>query len=226
MVDPKLIKLYINNFIRGEINFEGIKLIPMYNPKSELDLVVWKIKNPLDKSYSKYVIKEVIYNSLAKFSELLGDTSKYLSNFYMKGRALMDFHLIPEQYLSLEFEKKIENAYKGEKVLGYKTEKYGILQFYFNIKNLEIEFGGDEVILDSDIKILKIYSLKDQKEFHAKDYRQIIDWIDDSDGLWDLNNDMLDDVTEVIWSEDVLMDPNNNMIAVRPTYYDYLDEEI
>lgn len=96
----KILRLYIDKFINGSIEFEGLTLVPELN---EYGVIEWSVNNPNNLSYTFNTVQQQIEDSLLDFEKLMG----YGGRPYIESRQSI------RSYNSFDFDENItEELYK------------------------------------------------------------------------------------------------------------------
>ena len=215
---PKLIDLYINKYIKGSIDVHGIKLIASPSKIPGI-LINWEIKNPKNVSYSGYVIKNFILDSLQEFNKLSGNNSFGLLH-------LNDTSSFKELYISKEFYNTLKKETKKITSSKFVSKDTGELDFIFNIRNFRIEVYHEEILIRQDVIIDKIYNLSSNKIIPSDKIKSIFDYLSESDYLTDFIDNKLSPIADIIWNNPTLCDKNLNYIITNCNFLNSLGEHI
>lgn len=104
VLNNKMLKIYIDKYIDGELDVDGIKLIPSLNETK--NIIEWSLKNPKKLSYSYWSLKNFIIDSLFEYYKLLGinpDQPTYISKGEIMNYIQADFgdYYNPEDIIKL-----------------------------------------------------------------------------------------------------------------------------
>ena len=104
VLNNKMLKIYIDKYIDGELDVDGIKLIPSLNESK--NIIEWSLKNPKKLSYSYWSLKNFIIDSLFEYYKLLGinpDQPTYISKGEIMDYIKADFgdYYNPEDIIKL-----------------------------------------------------------------------------------------------------------------------------
>lgn len=154
----KLIELYINKFINGEIDYHGLILSCEIQSHSNKPFMMWTVQNPKDLPYSRAIVQETIVDSLSEFLKSSGlsdwnwniDYRKILTYFILDSA-------IPSHYFPDWFRQELNDVVKRTHT--FTLPNYDFTMKY-KIKNWHLAFDSDELRASSDIVYFNPMSLK------------------------------------------------------------------
>lgn len=226
-MSEKLINLYISKYIKGSLNFNGIKLIPEivnngdYLDNKKLPKIYWLIENPNDLSYSQVAIQNFIVDSIYDFykvsGQLIGEwltTVRFITNNYVK------FYNIESVYISKKLESKIDKTIAGihsftELNTGWKSE-YEILVYDIS------SHGSDEIRIESRVELRNTFSTRTNEKLTPDVIRDKFDKMENNDDFIGFVDRLLNPIADIIWNTITITDRDSMYIS---TNCEFLDEE-
>lgn len=225
-MSPKLINLYINSYLPGYLDFEGIKLIPTLN--SNDNKIIWTIENPSDLSYSKPAIKDFVYDSFEEFNKFVSSESKFgFKDLWHKFNTLMNFSSIDEYYLSDEMNERLDSASRQIRHFSLRFTKLGFYDFEVEVIEFDFDFRyDDEIIISAQISIDSCYDVQNKVFLDNEDIRELLYKMNEFDLLYDKTDILLDPISNIIWNTPTLCDRGTMYINVSSEYFDMEGETI
>jgi len=225
-MSPKLINVYINSYLPGYLDFEGIKLIPTLN--SNDNKIIWTLENPSDLSYSKPAIKDFVYDSFEEFNKFVSSQSKFAFNdLWHKFNILMDFSSIDEYYLSDEMNERLNSASRQIRQFTLRFTKLGFYDFEVEVIEFDVDFRyDDEIILSAQISIDSCYDVQNKVFLDNEDIRELLYKMNEFDLLIDKTDMLLYPISDIIWNTPTLCDRRSMYINVSSEYFDMEGETI
>ena len=226
-MSPKLINLYINSYLPGYLDFEGIKLIPTLNPND--NKILWTLENPSDLSYSKPAIKDFVYDSFELFNKFVSSKTKFaFSDLWHTFNTLMDFSSIDVSYFSDEMNERLNST---SRQIRHFTLRFTELGFYdFEVEIIEFDFDfrhSDEILISTQISIDSCYDVQNKVFLDNEDIRELLYKMNDEfDLLYDKTDMLLNPISDIIWNTPTLCDKKNMYINVSSEYFDMEGETI
>jgi hypothetical protein len=226
-MSPKLINLYINSYLPGYLDFEGIKLIPTL--KSNDNKILWTLENPSDLSYSKPAIKDFVYDSFELFNKFVSSKAKFaFTDLWHTFNTLMDFSSIDESYFSDEMNERLNSASRQIRHFSLRFTKLGFYDFEVEVIEFDFDFRySDEIILSAQISIDSCYDVQNKVFLDNEDIRELLYKMNgEFDLLYDKTNILLDPISDIIWNTPTLCDRGTMYINVSSEYFDMEGETI
>ena len=225
-MSPKLINLYINSYLPGYLDFEGIKLIPTLN--SNDNKIIWTLENPNDLSYSKPAIKDFVYDSFELFNKFVSSKTKFAFNdLWNKFNILMDFSSIDVYYLSDEMNERLDSSSRQIRRFSLRFTKLGFYDFEVEVIGFDFDFRwDDEIILSVEISIDSCYDVQNKVFLDNEDIRELLDKMNEFDLLYDKTDMLLAPISDIIWNTPTLCDKSSMYINVSSEYFDMEGETI
>jgi hypothetical protein len=225
-MSPKLINLYINSYLPGYLDFEGIKLIPTLN--SNDNKILWTLENPSDLSYSKPAIKDFVYDSFELFNKFVSSKTKFaFSDLWHTFNTLMDFSSIDVSYFSDEMNERLNST---SRQIRHFTLRFTELGFYdFEVEVIEFDFDfryNDEILISTQISIDSCYDVKNKVFLDNEDIRELLYKVSEFDSLIEQTDMLLNPISDIIWNTPTLCDKKNMYINVSSEYFDMEGETI
>jgi hypothetical protein len=226
-MSPKLINLYINSYLPGYLDFEGIKLIPTLN--SNDNKILWTLENPSDLSYSKPAIKDFVYDSFELFNKFVSSKTKFaFSDLWHTFNTLMDFSSIDVSYFSDEMNERLNST---SRQIRHFTLRFTELGFYdFEVEIIEFDFDfrhSDEILISTQISIDSCYDVQNKVFLDNEDIRELLYKMNDEfDLLYDKTDMLLNPISDIIWNTPTLCDRGSMYINVSSEYFDMEGETI
>jgi hypothetical protein len=225
-MSPKLINLYINSYLPGYLDFEGIKLIPTLN--SNDNKILWTLENPNDLSYSKPAIKDFVYDSFELFNKFVSSKTKFaFSDLWHTFNTLMDFSSIDVSYFSDEMNERLNST---SRQIRHFTLRFTELGFYdFEVEVIEFDFDfryNDEILISTQISIDSCYDVKNKVFLDNEDIRELLYKVSEFDSLIEQTDMLLNPISDIIWNTPTLCDKKNMYINVSSEYFDMEGETI
>ena len=170
-MDKRLIELYVNKFLKGNLNFHGINLIPTINEENNIVTISWEMENPNKISYTRFATKNFIEASLEEFFDIIGHTvDAPLGNRrgLIRTRYIKLDDSIDDIYISSEMERTLEDKLREEVMIGfgnYQIKAEGF-DYYVSSYHEELTLEVSMMILEMFIKKLnKVLDEEEIKEF-------------------------------------------------------------
>lgn len=225
-MSPKLINLYINSYLPGYLDFEGIKLIPTLN--SNDDKIIWTLENPNDLSYSKPAIKDFVYDSFEEFNKFVSSKANFaFKDLWHKFNTLMDFSSIYHYHFSDEMNERLDSASRQIRHFSLRFTKLGFYDFEVEVIGFDFDFRwDDEIILSVEISIDSCYDVQNKVFLDNEDIRELLDKMNEFDLLYDKTDMLLAPISNIIWNTPTLCDKRSMYINVSSEYFDMEGETI
>ena len=219
-MNEKLIKLYVEKFIKGEIDFEGIKLkISLSHPDDRWNyLMTLELENPLNKPYTMSAIEGAYIRSFNDFVKILGDRpGKHKPLSYCYFLNVEDIH-IPK-----EFDDKIKSA--GQTIKTYNIKGRNIGNFTMDLKFIRYEIDVNDNAIDCDVKFIveRLFDNEIKREidtvYLSKIFGKIFDKVYEFSNIPDLNYDLCSPISSVIYNESTFIDQNDGFMRFNCDFY-------
>jgi hypothetical protein len=222
-MNPKILKIYIDKFINGSIEFEGLTIVPKLKDNGK---IVWNVLNPKNLSYTYNVIYNQILDSLTDFEKLLGytDRSWYDTIQSIKSYCVFEF----EDYIKDDFYKKIYEKI-SDKVIDVHLPDFKKNDGFYseNCKVELIHFSFDSEIIDMGFRI---YLNKDVLNSRTNDRipdDEVVDYVSESlQNDFNANGEFIDylyrslqDVTDIITNDKRIYDFYTTSINMSSQVY-------
>lgn len=221
-MNVKFIELYINKFIKGKIDFDGIILIPTIEKDGH---VSWEIKNPNNVSFTRFALKGKIESSIEDFFEITGDPiSAYIKrdiNGIQLGRRsfieknFIDLGSIPNIFISNEMKSDIKRKIFDEVRLSYMHHEMTIKGFDW----FEFETYHEEITFSARVKIYDVLNKQTGKLLNNNEIFAFLNkiWNNGDDG--DFNDSVLYGASRIIYTTPTLYDRDESYLRVLANFY-------
>lgn len=171
-MDIKLLKIYIEKFIKKKLNFHGIFLIPTINEVVDVPRISWKMENPNNISYTRFAVKNFIETSLEEFFSLVGynvDTQMSTRRAVIRNRYIILDYSIDDVYISPEMERTLEDKIREEVTIGF-----GNYQIKSKGFDCHISSYHEEITLDVSMMILEMFNKKLNKVLDEEEIKKFL----------------------------------------------------
>jgi hypothetical protein len=209
-MDSKLIEIYVKKYIKNELNFYGIKLIPEIVVVDGNTKIKWSLENPNNISYNQYVISDFVIDSQTDFFKLVGITG------YNEIRKINIFTDIEIKYISSDLKNKINQTLKSKRYVEFRG-----LGIYYKAFDLGFRFFSDSTEFEFSVMIHEVFNLKDGSVFDKEKFEELISDYYEEGEYGDMSDAYIDDVLDLIWNIPTL---TNKEVTYFMSYADVFDK--
>lgn len=215
-MNERILKLYIEKFIKGEIDFEGIKLKISLSPPDDRwnYLMTLELENPLNKPYSIFSIENAYIRTFNSFIRFLGDNPrKYNPLRYCYFLNVEDIH-IPK-----EFDNKIKAA--GQTIKTYNIKGRNIGNYTMDLKFIrhEIDVISEEINCDVKFIVERLFDNEIKREIDTVYLSKIFDKVYEFSNIPELNSDLCYPISSVIYDAPTLFDQYDSFMTFNTDFY-------
>jgi len=211
-MNKKLLELYVNKFIKGELNLYGLILTPEIIDGK----LFWILENPNDISYSRFAVKNLIEQSLEDFFKFVGDPFSGFARRKEIEKNLINFaYKIDDLYISPKLRNEIESEMREEV-----TVKFG--EFMFTVQGFHYYLTSyhEEVTLETDMMIKKIENLSTGDTLVKKQIEKLLEQIHKDDYQMDLYETVSWHIGKLIYRSPTIFDQEESYFRDYVTFYD------
>lgn len=218
-MDKRILEIYINKYIKGKLDFDGIYLIPEIQDNK----IYWNVENPNDLSYTRFAIKLKIEDSVESFLELIGDAflkktgnrrgeiSKNFINFY---KGLDSF------YLSKNFITKLEKEIRKKKNKQYHYERDKGWSFTCQGFDYDIYVNYEEVTLEVKVILDNVKDVNTGEPVSTEQIEVVLNELNESGDIVDMSEVICREEFDLIYQEDRIYDKEESYLRVYCIFFD------
>ncbi len=212
----KMLKIYIDKYIDGELDFYGIKLIPTITDNQGM---VWNVENPKNLSFTNYAATMFIYDSLLEYHALLGDANLNYTESIRKISSYCYFNF-GDEITDVFFEKLDKEASKIKNI-----EFPGINKsqgFYSDCKVKVVNLFSDDNELELSLDVFLKNATDNLTGEIIDDEEKISDIIGkliDDGYIFDLEDYFSQNILNLISGDKRVFDMDTSYTRISPIYF-------
>lgn len=217
-MDIRLVKLYVEKFIKGKLNFHDITLIPTIEEKGGRVLINWEMENPNNISYTRFAVKNFIEASLEEFFNVTGyEVDSPLGNrrgLIRKNYINMD-DSIDEVYISSEMERTIEDKLREEAMIGYGNYQIKAKGFDYYISSYH-----EELTFEASMMILEIFNKKLNKVLDEEEIKKFLENVFQNGDEQELYDILTWHISSILYRSPTIFDQDEMYMRDLVSFFD------
>lgn len=221
----KLLKLYVDRYLKGKIDFDGLYIIPHLNEDNKIS---WTIENPNDLSYSLYPIKVKIRETFNDFLRMIGVPFSEKTTEHMEIRqlygSLVKLHNIENIYLSKKDGEKLKREIFKERKIKF-SDYDTVYELTCQGFEYEVMAYHEEIRLEAYVKILELKNLKTDEILDRKDTEKLLEEIYESGDIRELSDNVLAIPSNILYNNERIFDQGEGYLITDCTFFDRLKRQ-
>lgn len=217
-MDIRLVKLYVEKFIKGKLNFHDITLIPTIEEKGGRVLINWEMENPNNISYTRYAVKNFIEGSLEEFFNVTGyEVDSPLGNrrgWIRKNYINMD-DSIQDIYISSKMERTIEDKLREEVIVGFGNYQLKVEGFDYQINSYH-----EELTVEISMMILEVVYKKLDAVLNEEEIKKFLSKVFNDGSEPDLYDALSWHISSVLYHSPTIFDQEEMYMRDLVTFFD------
>ena len=217
-MDIRLVKLYVEKFIKGKLNFHDITLIPTIEEKGGRVLINWEMENPNNISYTRFAVRNFIEASLEEFFNVTGyEVDSPLGNrrgWIRKNYINMD-DSIQDIYISSKMQRTIEDKLREEVVVGFGNYQLKVEGFDYDISSYH-----EELTVEISMMILEVVYKKLDAVLNEEEVKQFLSKVFSDGSEQDLYDALSWHISSVLYHSPTIFDQDEMYMRDLVTFFD------
>ena len=214
-MNRQLLKLYVEKFVKNEINFHGIKLKLSLDTDESANLpIILEMENPLNKPYTRFSIEGEFIRSFYSFVKVLGEEPRqHYPLLYCHFLNVKNIHITEDFFF------RIKRAGQSIKTFDITGKDIGDYTMDLKYRNFDIDVNDDGIEVDVKFVVEKLFDNKTNKEIETIYLDRIFENVYEYGNIPDLNSDLCAPMASVIFSEPTFFDRYEAYIQFNCDYY-------
>lgn len=214
-MNPKLLNLYVEKFVKNEIDFHGIKLKLSLDSDERANIpIIIEIENPLNKPYTMFALESEFIRSFRSFINILGENPRKYNplhyGYFLNGKDI---------YISKEFDSRIKTAGKTIKTFNIHGKDIGDYTIDLKYRLYEIDVIGEGIEVDVKFTVEKLFDNKTKEEEDTLYLDKIFENVYEYNSIPELNSEVCSPIASVIYSEPTFFDHHEAYMNFNCDYY-------
>ena len=215
-MNKKILRLYVDKYINGELDFYGIKLIPTITDNQGM---VWNVENPKNLSFTDHAASNFIYDSLLEYHALLGESNLSYNELVRKISSYCYFNF-GDEITGEFFEKLYREASKIKNIEFPAINKSPGFYSDCKVKVVNLFSDGNELELSLDVFLKNATdNLTGEIIDDEEKISDIISKLIDDGHIFDLENDFSENILSLIRSDKRVFDMDTSYTRISPIYF-------
>jgi hypothetical protein len=216
VLNNKILKIYIDKYINGELDFYGIKLIPTITDNKGM---VWNVENPKNLSFTNYAASNFIYDSLLEYHALLGDSNLSYIELVRKISSYCYFNF-GDEITNEFFEELNKEASKIKNIEFPAINKSPGFYSDCKVKVIDLFSEGNDLVLSLDVFLKNATdNLTDEIIDDEEKISNILSKLIDDGYIFDLEDDFFHNILNLISGDKRVFDMETSYTRIRPIYF-------
>lgn len=221
-MNKKLLKLFVETYTKGVIDFEGIKILLDYVEEDEKPVKL-RIDNPEMISYTEHAILNRYFDEAADFAKLtsnsVGERGHVFAfaNTILKQTETID---VENQFVSTYLSSQITSGAKKVKTLDISLSKKLKIDYTIDVDVIDwdIETHGEQINLNVDLVVLSVYDNFNHKQVDVEVLRIVFDTIYEDGTMHDLNEELCREMSRPIATTKTFYDWNDSYYVINTRF--------
>ena len=214
-MNPKLLNLYVEKFVKNEIDFHGIKLKLSLDSDERANIpIIIEIENPLNKPYTMFALESEFIRSFRSFINILGENPRKYHplhyGYFSNGQ---------DVYITKEFDNRINTAGKTIKTFDIQGKDIGDYTMDLKYRLYEIDVISEGIEVDVKFTVERLFGNKTNKELDTIYLDRIFENVYEYGSIPDLNSDLCSPIASVIYSEPTFFDHHEAYTQFNCDFY-------
>jgi len=212
-MSDRLLELYIKTFLKGELDFNGITLIPYLTKEDGKSIIKWDLKNPNDLPFYYIPIDDVIFQSFYEFYRITGGTKDKDNIYTNEYKKIVKHFNFPKKYIPQKLYDDL-NSHIGKKG----KVSYLDVEFEYKILNYVLFIVDDMVEFYCEVDISSAWVTSTGDELSYDNLFKFLDKLASSGDIGDINDAVISPLDEEILKHKTLMDRFEMYLSNQVTY--------
>ena len=217
-MDIRLVKLYVEKFIKGKLNFHDITLIPTIEEKGGRVTIIWEMENPNNISYTRYAVKNFIEASLEEFFNVTGyevDSPLGGRRGLIRNRYVILDNSIDDVYISSEMEITLEDKLRKEVMIGFGNYRIKTKGFDYDVSSYH-----EELTLDVSMMILEMFNKKLNKVLDEEEIKEFLGNVFQNGDESDLYDILTWHISNILYLSPTIFDQDEMYMRDLVSFFD------